>query len=55
MMWFIAFFVYGVPIIWPLVNMGMVAGAILFWFGVLLFVVKILLNTYFSLRGKSKV
>ena len=55
MMWFIAFFVYGIPIIWPLVHMGMVAGAILFWFGVLLFVVKILLNTYFSLRGKSKV
>jgi len=54
-MWFISFFVYGVPIIWPLVHMGMLAGVILFWFGILLFVIKILLNTYFSLRGKSKV
>lgn len=52
-MWFIAFFVYSVPIIGSLAATGVVVGMGLFWFGVFLLIIKIFLNTYFSLRGKK--
>jgi len=54
-MWFIAFLVYGVPIITHLIIIGATIAVFMFWFGVFLFIAKIILNSYFAVRGKSKI
>ena len=52
LMWFIAFFVYSIPIIGQMVAIGAALGAVMFWFGIFLYVVNIILDSYFAIRGK---
>jgi hypothetical protein len=47
----ISFFFNSIPVVGKLVLAGYMVGAILFWFGILLMVVRLVLNTYFSLKG----
>ena len=47
----IGIFFLRVPIIGHLIAAGGAGGALLFWFGVLLMVIRIILNTYFSIKG----
>jgi hypothetical protein len=51
MMVLISFFFGQLPIIGELLRLGAVVGATLFWFGLLLLVIRLILNTYFSLKG----
>jgi hypothetical protein len=51
MMRLISFFFNSIPVVGKLVVAGYMVGAILFWFGILLMVVRLVLNTYFSLKG----
>ena len=51
LMGLIGIFFLHVPIIGHIIAAGGTAGTLLFWFGVLLMVVRIVLNTYFSLKG----
>jgi len=51
LMMLIGYFFNHIPIIGKLIVLGGQAGIVLFFFGLLLMVVRIILNTYFSLKG----
>ena len=51
MMMLISFFFNSVPAVGKLLLAGGMVGVFLFWFGLLLMVTRLILNTYFSLKG----
>jgi len=51
LMMLISFFFNNIPIIGKLIIAAGTLGFFLFWFGLLLMVIRLILNTYFSLKG----
>ena len=51
LMMLISFFFNNIPVIGKLIIAAGTLGVFLFWFGLLLMVIRLVLNTYFSLKG----